>query len=83
MPAADKAPDGFVYDPADQLRYDLLSPLTSISARNQLLVRDVRRASSLHEEERTRMLVSLTAIETAVQTLCAVIDTIGDEGRSS
>ena len=27
------------------------------------------------------MLASITAIETAVQTLCAVIDTIGDEKR--
>jgi signal transduction histidine kinase len=83
MPAADKAPDGFVYDAADQLRHDLLSPLTTISARTQLLARDIRRVSSLHEEERTRMLASLTAIETAVQTLCAVIDAMRDEERGA
>jgi hypothetical protein len=29
------------------------------------------------------MLASITAIETAVQTLCAVIDTIGEAGRGS
>lgn len=83
MQAADDSPDGVGSDPADQLRHDLLSPLTSISARNQLLARDIRRASTLHEEERTQMLASLTAIETAVQTLCAVIDTIGEVGRES
>ena len=83
MHAADGSPDGVVYDAADQLRHDLLSPLTSISARNQLLAKEIRRASSLREEERTRMLASITAIETAVQTLCAVIDTIGEEGRGS
>jgi hypothetical protein len=27
------------------------------------------------------MLVGITAIETAVQTMCAVIDAIGDEAR--
>jgi signal transduction histidine kinase len=78
MCAADDSPDGVVYNAADQLRHDLLSPLTTISARNQLLARDIRRAPSLPEEERTRMLASLTAIETAVQTLCAVIDAMGD-----
>ena len=83
MHAADDSPDRFVYDAADQLRHDLLSPLTTISARNQLLARDIRRASSLHEEERTQMLASLAAIETAVQTLCAVIDAMGDEDRGS
>ena len=83
MPAADNAPDGFVYDAADQVRHDLLSPLTTISARTQLLARDIRRVSSLHEEERTRMLASLTAIESAVQTLCAVIDAMRDEERGS
>ena len=83
MPAADNAPDGFVYDAADQLRHDLLTPVTTISARTQLLARDIRRVSSLHEEERTRMLASLTVIETAVQTLCAVIDAMRDEERGS
>jgi signal transduction histidine kinase len=81
MHAADDSPAGVGSDPADQLRHELLSPLTTISARNQLLARDIRRASSLREEERTQMLASLTAIETAVQTLCAVIDAIGDEAR--
>jgi signal transduction histidine kinase len=81
MHAADDSPDRFVYNAADQLRHDLLSPLTSISARSQLLARAIRRSPTLTDEERVKMLVGITAIETAVQTLCAVIDTIGEEGR--
>lgn len=83
MCTADDPPNGFVFDGANKLRHDLITPLTTISARNQLLARDIRRASSLRDDERTRMLASLTAIETAVQTLCAVIDTIEvkDRGR--
>jgi signal transduction histidine kinase len=65
------------------MRHDLLSPLTTISARNQLLARDIRRASLLRAEERTRMLVGVTAIEAAVQTLCAMIDAIGFPSRDA
>ena len=81
MHAADDASDGFLYDSADQLRHDLLSPLTTISARAQFLERTIRRSPALADEERVKMLVGITAIETAVQTLCAVIDAIGDEAR--
>jgi signal transduction histidine kinase len=81
MHAADDSPDRFVYDAADQLRHDLLSPLTTITARSQLLARAIRRSPTLTDEERVKMLVGITAIETAVQTLCAVIDAIGDEAR--
>jgi signal transduction histidine kinase len=81
MPAAGDAPDRFAYDAADQLRHDLLSPLTTISARAQFLERTIRRSPALADEERVKMLVGITAIETAVQTLCAVIDAIGDEAR--
>ena len=83
MPEADDAPDAFVYDAADQLRHDLLSPLTTISARTQLLARDLRRSPTLAEEERTRMLSGIVAIETAVQAMCAVIDAMGDASRKS
>jgi signal transduction histidine kinase len=83
MHAADDSPDGVVSDPADQLRHDLLSPLTTISARAQFLERTIRRSPALADEERVKMLVGITAIETAVQTLCAVIDTIGEAGRGS
>src|SRR5687768_11531561 len=83
MPAADDAPDGLPHGPHDQLRHDLKSSLTTISARTQLLARHIRRASSLQEEERTRMLAGITAMETAVQTLCAVIDAMRDQERGS
>ena len=77
MCAADDPHDGFVYDAADQLRHDLLTPVTTISARAQLLAREIRRSPFLPEEERTRLLEGVTVIQAAVQTLCAVIDTIG------
>ena len=79
MHVEDESPNGFTYDAADQLRHDLLTPLTMISARAQLLARDIRRSPSLHEEERTRMLTGLIAIETAVQSMCAVIDAMRGE----
>jgi signal transduction histidine kinase len=83
MPEADDSPDGGVYDAADQLRHDLFTPLTTISARAQLLARDIRRSPTLAEEERTRVLVGITAIATAVATMSAVIDAIKhtDRGR--
>jgi hypothetical protein len=81
MCAADDSPDGVVYDAADQLRHDLLSPLTTISARTQLLARDLRRSPSVTEDERGKMLAGITAIETAIQTMCAAIDAIRDDDR--
>jgi hypothetical protein len=78
MCAGDDSPDGFVYDAADQVRHDLLSPLTTISAHTQLLARDLRRSPSLNENERVKMLAGITAIEAEIRALCAVIDAIGD-----
>ncbi len=63
-------------DPLDRLRHDLRSPLTTIRGRAYLLARAVRRAPSLTEEERTRMLAGVAAIETAVATMVAVIEGI-------
>ena len=81
MCAADDSPDGLVYDVAGQLRHDLITPLTTISAYSQLLGRSVRRIPSLTDEDRTRLLAGFTAIEVAVQTMCSVIDTIGSPSR--
>ena len=78
MPAADDASDGFVYDAADQLRHDLKTPLTTIYARAYLLGRAIRRAPSLADEERMTMLAGIATIETAVRTMSAVIDAMGD-----
>jgi signal transduction histidine kinase len=81
MPTADDSPDGFVYDAADQLRHDLLTPVTTISARIQLLARDIRRAPSLTDAERTRMLTAIASVESALQAMCGVIDAIEEKHR--
>ena len=71
-------------DPLDQLRHDLRSPLTTIRGRAYLLARAVRRAPSLTEEERTRMLAGVAAIEAAVAAMVIVIDGIdGDRAADS
>jgi signal transduction histidine kinase len=85
MSAADDAPGGPPHGPPDQLRHDLKSPLTTIYARAQLLARSIRRAPSLTDEERTRMLGGITAIEDAVREMVTVIEgmsNMGDEGRN-
>jgi signal transduction histidine kinase len=61
----------------DQLRHDLKTPLTAISARAQLVARMVRRSSGLTELERGAMLDSLAAIEQAVRAMVPRIDGIG------
>ena len=81
MCAGDDSPDGFVDDAADRFRHDLLAPLTTISARTQLLARDLRRSPSLAEEERGKMLASITAIEAEVRALSAVIDAMNLPSR--
>ena len=80
MPAADASPDGIVYDPLDRLRHDLKTPLTTISGHAYLLARSVRRASSLSDEERTRMLDGVDTIEAMVPGMVALIDAMGREG---
>jgi signal transduction histidine kinase len=71
-------------DPLDRLRHDLRSPLTTIRGRAYLLARAVRRAPSLTEEERTRMLDGVAAIETAVAAMVIVIDGIdGDRANGA
>jgi signal transduction histidine kinase len=70
--------------PLDRLRHDLRSPLTTIRGRAYLLARAVRRAPSLTEDERTRMLAGVAAIEVAVTAMAAVIDSIdGDRPTDS
>jgi signal transduction histidine kinase len=79
MQAADNTGDGYQLDAVEQLRHDLKSPLTTIRGRAYLLARAVRRAPSLTEDERTRMLDGVTAIETAVSAMVAVIDAIDSD----
>ena len=80
MRTADDAPDGCVYDAIDQLRHDLISPLTSICARAYLLGRTVQRAPELSETQRARCLEEVAAIERAVHEMVTVVD--GVERRS-
>ena len=81
MCAADDTLDGFVHDAADQLRHDLFSPLTTISAHTQLLARDLRRSPSLAEDERGKMLAAIIVIKRSVREMVAVVDGIGDTGH--
>ena len=79
MHAEDETHAGFPLDPLDQLRHDLRSPLTTIRGRAYLLARAVRRAPSLTDEEQTRMLAGVAAIETAVAEMVAVIEGIAGD----
>ena len=57
----------------DQFRHDVVSPLTTIRARAQMLTRTVRR-SSLTDEEQAKLLAGLASIEAAVLAAVAAID---------
>jgi hypothetical protein len=76
----DTAPDEAV-EACDQLRHGLVSSLTAIQGRAQLLARMVRRASVLTPGERDKMLDGLAAIEAAVSTGVTHIDALARDGR--
>jgi signal transduction histidine kinase len=76
MHAEDDTHAGRPLDARDRLRHDLKSPLTTIRGRAYLLARAVRRAPSLTDEERSRMLAGVAAIEAAVAAMVVVIDGI-------
>ena len=82
MHAEDETHAGRPLDPRDQLRHDLRSPLTTIRGRAYLLARAVRRAPSLTDEERTRMLAGVAAIEAAVAAMVTVIEGIDGDPPS-
>ncbi len=82
MHAEDETHAGRPIDHLDQLRHDLRSPLTTIRGRAYLLARAVRRAPSLTDEERTRMLAGVAAIEEAVVAMVAVIEGIDGDRPS-
>ena len=63
----------------DRLQHDLISPLTTISGRAQLLARMIRRSATLTEPERSTLLDGLATIEAAVRTLVSRIDAFGRE----
>ena len=72
MHAEDDTHAGRPLDARDRLRHDLKSPLTTIRGRAYLLARAVRRAPSLTDEERSRMLAGVAA-------MVVVIDGIDDD----
>ena len=63
----------------DRLQHDLVSPLTAISGRAQLLARMIQRSATLTEPERGTMLNGLSTIEAAVHSLVTRIDAFGRE----
>ncbi len=60
----------------NQLRHDLKTPLTTIRGHAELLARFVRRSRSLTEEEQSRILEGLAAIDAAVVAMVVIIDDI-------
>jgi signal transduction histidine kinase len=79
MQTADETDDGHRHEAIDQLRHDLRTPLTTIRGRAYLLARAVQRASMLTEEERTRMLAGVAAIDTEVSVMVTVIEGIAGD----
>jgi signal transduction histidine kinase len=77
MPLPDDAPREPAATPRDQLRHELITPLTTIHGRAQLVARAVQRSPSLTEEERAGMLASLATIEAAVRVMITVIKGMG------
>jgi signal transduction histidine kinase len=60
----------------NRLRHDLKTPLTTIRSRAYLLARTVRHSRSLTEEEQSRILQGLAAIDEAVVAMVVIIDDI-------
>jgi hypothetical protein len=79
MPPTPDDPSLPAYGPTDQLRHDLKSALTTIHGHAQLLGRAVRRAPSLTDVERGRMLAGVVEIEAAVRKMVAHIDAMACE----
>ena len=73
-PIDDPTPDPAAED--DRLRHALVTPLTVISGRAQLLTRLALRSPSLTEPERLALLDGLTTITDAVRLLVRRIDAL-------
>ena len=74
MPTDDASPDGSAHDPGHQFRHDLKTPLSVVLGRAQLLARGVQRSPGLSDEERTKLLQGIAAIEATVHTMVTLID---------
>ncbi|MEZ4563203.1 MAG: hypothetical protein R2853_10730 [Thermomicrobiales bacterium] len=73
---------GLPADAFDQLRHDLLNPLATIRGRAQLMRRAVDRSVSISDDDRTRLLRGLAAIEQAVLAAVEVLDRTGSDPES-
>jgi hypothetical protein len=69
------------HDDVDQRCHGVISSLTTIQGRAQLLARMVRRASALTPGERDRMLDGVAAIEAAVSTGVTHLDALARDSR--
>ena len=76
MHADDQAHDRNPLIRLNKLRHDLKTPLTTIRSRAYLLARTVRRSRSLTQEEQSRILEGLAAIDAAVVAMVVIIDDI-------
>jgi hypothetical protein len=65
----------------EHLRHALLTPLTVVLARAQLVVRDAQRSPTLGAAERARLMANMAAIEAAVQVLVATIEAMDRRQR--
>lgn len=75
MSPEDPRPDPSAVD-RDRLRYEFSTPLTVITARAQLLQRQLLRANGLVNLERDQMLGNLTALLTEVHLLSTRIEAV-------
>jgi hypothetical protein len=66
-------------DRRDRFRHELISPLTTIYGRAQLLARTVRRSSMLTDDEQATLLAGLAMIEEAVRAVVTSIDSFDDD----
>ena len=77
MPRRDDAADARA-DRA-RLRHDVLTPLTAIRARAQMVDRAARRSATLADGEREAMLANLAAVEAGVAAILLVVDGMGGD----
>lgn len=78
MPARHDTPLGGMDESHAQLRHDLLTPVTVISARVGMMERTVRRSDSMTDDERDRLLADARSIQAAILAVCAVVDGLAE-----
>jgi nitrogen-specific signal transduction histidine kinase len=74
MPESKHKQDALPAESFEQLRHDLLNPLSTIRGRAQLMTRAIERSSSMNDSDRDRLLRGLTAISQAVFAAVEVLE---------